>query len=153
MFSIDWNSIIMLLLGGTSLGSVGGLIFYRRANKKLKENEVKVSDATAQTEQINLGELFMQKSAEMFQKMQELQEETLKATQKNGVDNEDIIKRVDAIAAEQKKLAEEQVRMAKVQNVILQEQKRQADEQSHLVKFVNGEYQDFLIRNGFKKEA
>jgi hypothetical protein len=94
----------------------------------------------------------MQKSAEMFQKMQDLQEETLKATQKNGTDNEDIIKRVDAIAAAQKKLAEEQVRMARVQDNILHEQKRQADEQSHLVKFVNGEYQDFLVRNGFKKE-
>ena len=77
--------------------------------------------------------------------MQELQEETLRATQKNGIDNEDIIKRVDAVVLEQK-------RMAEVQSTMFKEQKRMADEQSHLVMFVNGEYQDFLRRNGFKKE-
>ena len=148
-----WQTIIIDVLSVTSILSIIAMIRFWRQNKQLKENEVKVSDANAQTEQINLGDLFMQKSAEMFQKMQDLQEETLKATQKNGTDNEDIIKRVDAIAAEQKKLAEEQVRMAKVQYNILQEQKRQADEQSHLVKFVNGEYQDFLVRNGFKKDG
>lgn len=148
-----WQTILIDVLSVTSILSIIAMIRFWRQNRQLKENEVKVSDANAQTEQINLGDLFMQKSAEMFQKMQDLQEETLKATQKNGTDNEDIIKRVDAIAAEQKKLADEQVRMAKVQDNILQEQKRQADEQSHLVKFVNGEYQDFLVRNGFKKEG
>lgn len=148
-----WQTIIIDVLSVTSILSIIAMIRFWKQNKKLKENEVKVSDANAQAEQINLGDLFMQKSAEMFQKMQDLQEETLKATQKNGTDNEDIIKRVDAIAAEQKKLSEEQVRMARVQDNILQEQRRQADEQSHLVKFVNGEYQDFLVRNGFKKEG
>lgn len=145
MPAIDWNSIIITLLGSTSILGFVYAIIYRKQNKQLKENEVKVSDASAQTEQINLGELFMQKSAEMFQKMQNLQEETLKATQKNGVDNEDIIKRVEAVVAEQKRIAE-------VQSTMLEEQKRMADEQSHLVMFVNGEYQDFLRRNGFKKE-
>ena len=41
--------------------------------------------------------------------------------------------------------------MADVQDGILKELKRQADEQSNLVTFVNGEYQDFLKKNGFKR--
>ena len=145
MHVIDLNSIIIALLGGTSILGFVYAIIYRKQNKQLKENEVKKDDASTQTEQINLGELFVQKSADMFKKMQELQEETLRATQKNGIDNEDIIKRVDAVVLEQK-------RMAEVQSTMFKEQKRMADEQSHLVMFVNGEYQDFLRRNGFKKE-
>ena len=149
---MDWNAIILALLSTTTLGSFVGMIIYRKLNKKLKENEVKVSDANTQTEQINLGELFMQKSAEMFQKMQELQEQTLQATQKNGNDNADIIKKVDEVVEEQKRIVKRQQEMTEIQDGILKELKRQADEQGHLVKFVNGEYQDFLVRNGFKKE-
>jgi len=152
MGTIDWNAIILALLSTTTLGGIVAAIRYRKQNKKLKENEVKVSDANTQTEQINLGELFVQKSAEMFQRMQELQEETLKATQKNGNDNADIIKKVNEVVEEQKRIVLRQQEMANVQDGILKELKRQADEQSHLVKFVNGEYQDFLVRNGFKKE-
>lgn len=141
---MDWNSIILALLSTTTLGGLVGMIIYRKQNKKLKENEVKKDDASTQTEQINLGELFMQKSADMFQRMQELQEQTLQATKKNGTDNESIIEKVNKVAEEQVKIVEEQKRFAL-------ELSRMADEQGHLVTFVNGEYQDFLRKNGFKK--
>lgn len=144
MLTIDWNSIILALLSTTTLGGVVGMIIYRKQNKKLKENEVKKDDADTQTEQINLGELFIQKSAEMFQQMHELQEQTLLATKKNGTDNENIIEKVNKVAEEQVKIVEEQKRFAL-------ELSRLADEQGHLVTFVNGEYQDFLRKNGFKK--
>lgn len=142
---MGWQSVIIDALSVTSILSIIAMVRFWKQNKKLKENEVKVSDANTQTEQINLGDLFMQKSAEMFEKMQKLQEQTLEATQKNGDDNADIIKKVSEVVQKQHDMAE-------VQDGILQELKRQADEQSHLVAFVNGEYQDFLARNGFKKE-
>lgn len=141
---MDWNSIILALLSTTTLGGLVGMIIYRKQNRKLKENEVKKDDASTQTEQINLGELFMQKSADMFQRMHELQEQTLQATKKNGTDNESIIEKVNKVAEEQVKIVEEQKRFAL-------ELSRMADEQEHLVTFVNGEYQDFLRKNGFKK--
>jgi methyl-accepting chemotaxis protein len=148
---MDLEGILTLILSGTTVGGIVSAIVYRRQNKKLKENEVKVSDANTQTEQINLGELFMQKSAEMFQKMKELQEQTLQATQKNGNDNADIIKKVEEVVTEQKRIVKRQQEMAEVQDGIMKELKRQADEMAHLVKFGNGEYQDFLERNGFKR--
>ena len=149
---MGWQSVIIDALSVTSILSIIAMVRFWKQNKKLKENEVKVSDANTQTEQINLGDLFMQKSAEMFEKMQKLQEQTLEATQKNGDDNADIIKKVNEVVEEQKRIVKKQHDMAEVQDGILQELKRQADEQSHLVAFVNGEYQDFLARNGFKKE-
>lgn len=149
---MDWNSIILALLSTTTLGGLVGMIIYRKQNKKLKENEVKKDDADTQTEQINLGELFIQKSAEMFKQMHELQEQTLLETKKNGTDNESIIKKMDEVAAEQKRLTEEQSRIVEKQESFAAELKRLADEQGHLVIFVNGEYQDFLRKNGFKRD-
>jgi predicted ATP-grasp superfamily ATP-dependent carboligase len=75
--------------------------------------------------------------------MQELQEQTLLATKKNGIDNEDIIKKMDEIAAEQKRLSEEQQKQG-------EELKRLSEGQEHMVSFLNGEYQSFLTENGFK---
>ena len=143
---MDWNSIILAVIGVMFSWETFNNIKYRRENRKLKENEVTSSDASTQTEQINLGELFLQKSAEMFQKMQELQEQTLLATQKNGIDNEDIIKQLNEVIAEQKRLAEEQQKQS-------EELKRLSEGQEHMVSFLNGEYQSFLKENGFKRKG
>lgn len=142
---MDWNSIILTVVTVLFSWETFSNIRYRRENKRLKENEVTSSDATTQTEQINLGELFLQKSAEMFKQMQELQEQTLLATKKNGIDNEDIIKQLNEVIAEQKRLAEEQQRQG-------EELKRLSEGQEHMVSFLNGEYQTFLTENGFKKK-
>lgn len=140
---MEWNSIILAVIGVVFSWETWNNVKYRRENKKLKENEVKTSSIDAQKAQIELGDLFMEKSKEMFQQMQELQEQTLLATKKNGIDNEDIIKKVDEIAAEQKRLAEEQQRQG-------EELKRLSEGQEHMVSFLNGEYQSFLTENGFK---
>ena len=143
---MDWNSIILTVVTVLFSWETFSNIRYRRENKRLKENEVSSSDASTQTEQINLGELFLQKSAEMFKQMQELQEQTLLATKKNGIDNEDIIKQLNEVIAEQKRLAEEQQRQG-------EELKRLNDGQEHMVSFLNGEYQSFLTENGFKAKT
>lgn len=140
---MDWNSIILAVIGVVFSWETWNNVKYRRENKKLKENEVKTSSIDAQKAQIELGDLFMEKSKEMFQQMQELQEQTLLATKKNGIDNEDIIKQLNEVVAEQKRLAEEQQRQG-------EELKRLNEGQEHMVSFLNGEYQSFLTENGFK---
>lgn len=140
---MDWNSIILAVIGVVFSWETWNNVKYRKENKKLKDNEVKTSSIDAQKAQIELGDLFMEKSKEMFQQMQELQEQTLLATKKNGTDNEDIIKKVDEIAAEQKRLSEEQQKQG-------EELKRLSEGQEHMVSFLNGEYQSFLTENGFK---
>lgn len=140
---MDWNPIILSVIGLLFSWETISNIRYRRENKKLKENEVKTSDVDTQKAQIELGDLFLEKAAGMFQQMQELQEQTLLATKKNGTDNEDIIKQLNEVISEQKRLAEEQQRQG-------EELKRLSEGQEHMVSFLNGEYQSFLTENGFK---
>lgn len=147
---MDWNSIILTVIGVVFSWETWNNVKYRRENKmlkeeevKLKKNEVKTSSVDAQKAQIELGDIFIQRSAEMFQQMQELQEQTLLATKKNGIDNEDIIKQLNEVIAKQKMLADEQHRQG-------EELKRLTEGQEHIVSFLNGEYQSFLKENGFK---
>lgn len=140
---MDWNSIILAVIGVVFSWETWNNVKYRKENKKLKDNEVKTSSIDAQKAQIELGDLFMEKSKEMFHQMQELQEQTLLATKKNGIDNEDIIRQLNEVVAEQK-------RIAKVQEKQGEELKRLTEGQEHMVSFLNGEYQTFLKENGFK---
>lgn len=142
---MDWNTIILTVIGVLFSWETFNNIKYRRENKQLKENEVKTSNVDTQKAQIELGDLFLDKSKEMFEKMQELQEQTLLATKKNGIDNEDIIKQLNEVRAEQK-------RMASVQEQQGHELKNLSEGQEHLVTFLNGEYQSFLEENGFKRK-
>jgi len=143
---MDWNSIILAVIGVVFSWETWNNVKYRRENKKLKENEVKTSSVDAQKAQIELGDLFVEKSKEMFQQMQELQEQTLLATKKNGIDNEGIIRQLNEVVAEQKRLSEEQQRQG-------EELKRLSEGQEHMVSFLNGEYQSFLTENGFKRKS
>lgn len=150
MESFDWNPIILAVVVFLFSWETIGNIRFRRENKRLKQAEAKkaetetaTSDVDKQKAQIELGDLFLDKSKEMFEKMQELQEQTLLATKKNGIDNEDIIKQLNEVMAEQK-------RMASVQEKQGEELKRLSEGQEHMVSFLNGEYQSFLTENGFK---
>lgn len=141
---MDWKTLVFDATFITAVFSIIVAIRYRKQNKKLKdldvqnkESEAKVADIDAQRAQIDLGELFTTKAAEMFSKMQELQEKTLKATEKNGIDNEDIIKQLNDVKAEQKRQGEEIKRIA-------EEQKKLSDGQADIVSFLNGGYQEFL---------
>ena len=112
---MDLEGILTLILSGTTVGGIVSAIVYRRQNKKLKENEVKKDDVDTQREQINLAEEYMKK-------VMELSEMNYKQALKNGTDNAEILKKIDAVAEEQK----------------------------HIIMYLNGDYQEFLERNGFK---
>lgn len=56
---MDWNTLIMTLLSGTTIASIYAAIKYRKQNKTLKDNEVKKDDADTQEKQINLAEVSM----------------------------------------------------------------------------------------------
>ena len=147
---MDWNTIILAVIGVLFSWETVNNIRFRKEHKKMKENEAKTSDVDTQKAQIELGDLFLDKSKEMFQKMQELQEQTLLATQKNGIDNEDIIRQLNEVIAEQKRLAEEQQKQGEEQQRQSAELKRLSESQEHMVSFLNGEYQSYLTENGFK---
>ena len=147
---MEWNSIILAVIGVMFSWETFNNIKYRRENKKLKENEVKTSDVDTQKAQIELGDLFLEKAAGMFQQMQELQEQTLLATKKNGIDNEDIIRQLNEVVAEQKRIAEVQEKQGEELKRQGEELKRLSEGQEHMVSFLNGEYQSFLKENGFK---
>jgi phosphoenolpyruvate-protein kinase (PTS system EI component) len=113
---MELTEILMMLLSGTTVGGIASAIAYRRQNKKLKENEVKKDDVDTQREQINLAEDYMKK-------VMELSEMNYEQAKKNGTDNEEILKMINAVAEEQK----------------------------HIIMYLNGDYQGFLERNGFNK--
>ena len=112
---MELTEILMMLLSGTTVGGIASAIVYRRQNKKIKENEVKKDDVDTQREQINLAD-------EYIKKVMELSEMNYEQAKKNGTDNEEILKKIDSVAEEQK----------------------------HIIMYLNGDYQEFLKRNGFK---
>jgi len=160
----NWNEIVMVVVAFMFSWETISNIRYRRENKKLKQNEVKTSDVDTQKAQIELGDMFIKTSKDMFQQMQELQEQTLLATKKNGIDNEGIIKQLNEVITEQKRISEVQAQHGAELKRLADEQAKQAEEmkrlgegqerltegQEHMVTFLNGKYQEFLEENGFK---
>ena len=112
---LDLTQIAIGLLSTTTLGGMVLTIRFWRQNKKLKENEVKKDDVATQREVMNLGD-------DYIKKVMELSEMNYKQSLKNGKDNEDIINKVDSIAAEQR----------------------------NIVSYLNGDYQNFLNKK-YKK--
>lgn len=94
---LDLTQILLGLLGSTTLGGIYAAFFYHKQNKTLKDNEVKKDDVETQREQINLAEEYMKK-------VMELSEMNYQQALKNGQDNENIIKKVDSIAEEQRSI-------------------------------------------------
>lgn len=84
------TEIMMAILGGTSVLGIVQAIRYRKQTKKLKENEVKVSDVDTQRQQIDLAD-------EYLKKVMELSEKNYQATLKNGDDNGEIIREVKEV--------------------------------------------------------
>ena len=85
------TEIMMAILGGTSVLGIAQAIRYRKQNKKLKENEVKVSDVDTQRQQMDLGEDYLKK-------VMELSELNYQATLKNGTDNSEIIAEIKKLS-------------------------------------------------------
>lgn len=108
----------MALLGGTSFLGVAGAIAYRKENKKLKQNEVKVSTVDAQRQEMELAEMYKDKMLEML--------EQLSSKQDSGNHNQArILDKLDTLDG----------RMDKVENKV-----------SDIVTYLNGDFQDYLAR-------
>ena len=71
---MDWTQIINWILGGTSLAGVIGMIIYAKENKKLKQNEVSVSDVETQKQQMGLVELYKDKVIELLDQLSKKQD-------------------------------------------------------------------------------
>lgn len=125
-------SIAGLLLGGTSVYTIIENIKYRRENKELKTLEVEKADLEAQEQKIDLGTKYQENMVKMMDELQK----TYEAILKNGGDNAQIIKKIDALADELKEVKEEQRAIKEEQKAIKEEQKLQTI-------FLNGEYAAF----------
>lgn len=112
---LDLTQAVITLLSTTTLGGIYAAVRYRKENKKLKENEVKKDNVETQRQEMNLADDYMKK-------VMELSEMNYQQSLKNGKDNEDIIKKVDSIA----------------------------EEQRSIVSYLNGDYQNFLNKK-YKK--
>lgn len=71
--------ILGFLFGGTSIGGIITSVLFFKANKKLKENEVKSSSADVEEKEINnddkqidLGKKYLESTLEITQRMQEM---------------------------------------------------------------------------------
>lgn len=113
---MDWTSIIVAVLSGTSLGAIVEAIRYRKQNKALKDDEAKQSNVETQKQQIELADLYKDKMLEMMEQMA--------AKQENGNANQErIIEKLDTID---------------------RRVDRQEESLGNIVAFLNGEYQNFL---------
>ena len=112
---LDLTQAVITLLSTTTLGGIYAAVRYHKENKKLKENEVKKDNVETQRQEMNLADDYMKK-------VMELSEMNYQQSLKNGKDNEDIIKKVDSIA----------------------------EEQRSIVSYLNGDYQNFLNKK-YKK--
>lgn len=91
---MDITQIILALIGSTSLGSITTALVYRRQTRKLKDNEVKLSNVDTQHRQLDLAE-------DYTAKVMKLSELIYQTTLSNSKDNANIIAKVDRIYQEQ----------------------------------------------------
>lgn len=85
---MDWTTIIVGLLSGTSIGGIFEAIRYRNLNKRDRAAEVNKSENEEQSQRIDLAEKYQEK-------VYELCEKTYQATLKN---NTDIHQKVDEVS-------------------------------------------------------
>ena len=108
----------MALLGGTSFLGVAGAIAYRKENKKLKQNEVKVSTVDAQRQEMELAEMYKDKVLDLLDQVSQKQD--------SGNNNQArILDKLDTLDG----------RMDKVEGKV-----------SDIVTYLNGDFQDYLKR-------
>ena len=130
---MDWNAIILTILGTTSLGGVGAFIAaiaYRKENKQLKKNEVKNSNTDAQSQQIDLGTKYAKEMLDLIERV-EGKLETGEGNQKQ------MLEKIDEIRSKQDRLDERQDKYEQMQG--------------HILQYLNGDFQKFLDRQYGRK--
>lgn len=82
---MDWNAIIMMLLGGTTVGGVVSAIWYRKQNKTIKNSEATQADVEAQKSQIDLANKYRDEMLNMVQMVKD-------ANEKNFTNQDEIMR-------------------------------------------------------------
>lgn len=80
---MDWTTIIVALLSGTTVGSIVEAIRYRRQNSQLKANEVALSSVDTQKAEIDLANLYKDEMLKVI--------DLLKSSQTESSDNQNQI--------------------------------------------------------------
>lgn len=87
---MDWNAIIMTLLGGTTVGGIVSAIWYRKQNKTIKQSEATQADVEAQKAQIDLANKYRDEMLNMVNMVKE-------ANEKNFINQDQILKKLDRL--------------------------------------------------------
>lgn len=133
---MELNEILNWVFGGTSLAAVVGFIIFRKQYKKLKDNEVKVSSADAQKQDIDLSDYYKDKMLKMMDEFSE--------RQKNGNANqEQIMTRIE-------QLHEQNDSQNKTLTELVQRADKQERAMTDIVEYLNGDYQEHLHKK-YKK--
>lgn len=154
---MNWDLLLGIFFGGSSV--VGLIIgwYYRRENKQLKQNEVKSSNAEVEEKeiknddaQIDLGKKYLENTLEMTQKMQNMMLESDKKRdenwqqQKSDMDEmrrsiKEMAKKVDGI---EHKVDNVDKRVSKMDNQVAS----LTEEVGQMGDFLNGEFAEYKRR-------
>ena len=116
---MELSEILNIIFGGTSVVAVIAWLYFRKENKALKKNEVKVSDVDTQKQQIDLAELYKDKVLELIGQVSEKQDS-------GNANQQRILDKLDTIDG---RVDKQEARL------------------SDIVTYLNGDFQDFLKRN------
>ena len=116
---MEISEILNIIFGGTSVVAVIAWLYFRKENKALKKNEVKVSDVDTQKQQIDLAELYKDKVLELIGQVSEKQDS-------GNANQQRILDKLDTIDG---RVDKQEARL------------------SDIVTYLNGDFQDFLDRN------
>ena len=134
---MDWTTIILALLSGTSIGGIFEAWRYRKLNKQMKENETKQSNVETQKQELDLLQLYKDEMLKLFELMKQNQTENV-GNQKEMMDAlSNLDKRLDGLEARMGEM-EKRVRLIE-------------ESTTNLVEFNNGEFQSFLSEKRAKK--
>ena len=113
------SEILNIIFGGTSVVAVIAWLYFRKENKALKKNEVKVSDVDAQKQQMDLAEMYKDKVLELIGQVSEKQDS-------GNANQQKILDKLDTI---DERVDKQEARL------------------SDIVTYLNGDFQNFLKRN------
>lgn len=120
---MDWTTIILALLSGTSVGGIFEAWRYRKLNKQMKENETKQSNVETQKQELDLLQLYKDEMLKLFELMKQNQTENV-GNQKEMMESlTNLDKRMDSM----------EVRMGGIESRI-----------GDIETYLNGEYKNYL---------
>ena len=122
--------ILNYVFGGTTIIAIITFIVFWKQNKKLKDNEVKVSSADAQKQDIDLSDYFKDKMLKMMDEFSE--------RQKQGSENQ------QQMIDQMKELKEQNEKQDHTLVKLVERADKQERAMADMVEYMNGEYQEHL---------